>query len=86
MFATALNETYRAGFASSSPDAREAKGYCMGFLYAVITEMEADGSACFGASISRPIEVAAVFLGKSSEHVTSWDALQKGNEKEFPCS
>lgn len=85
LFASALNETCRMGFTSQSDDAREAKGYCMGFLYAVITKLEADGTACFGANISRPVEVAADLLSKSSEHATSWDVLQNGYKKQFPC-
>ena len=85
LFASALNETCRIGFTSQSDEAREAKGYCMGFLYAVITKLEADGTACFGANISQPIEVAADLLGKSSKQATSWDVLQNGYKKEFPC-
>jgi hypothetical protein len=85
-FATALNDTCRIGFTSETSEAREAKSYCMGFLYAVITKMEADGSACFGANISKPIEVAADLLGNSAQYAASWDVLEKGYKKAFPCS
>ena len=84
-FAVALHDTCRTGFASDSSEAREAKAYCMGFLYAVITGMEAEGSACFGANISRPIEVAADLLGDAPKYATSWDVLRKGYKKAFPC-
>lgn len=69
----------------SRADAQDA-AQDMGFPYAVITRMEADGSAWFGAKISRSIEVVADRLGKSSEHAMIWDVLQKGYKREFPCS
>ena len=86
ILAVALNETCSKGFASEDAEALEAKAYCLGFLYAVITKLEKEEQACFPANIGGAIEEAATLLSAAPKKALSWQVLEDGYKKKFKCN
>lgn len=83
MDAIDLNSTCSEGFAE--PADSEAKGFCMGFIYAVTMSLKDDGWACTPADFSRVIAEAARLLSNAKANERSWEVLEKGFTEKFEC-
>lgn len=83
MDAQSLSSTCRSGFSDANES--EAKGYCIGFIYAVTLGLEHDGWACTPADFGVVLSEAARLLSQAKENERSWDVLRGGFTEKFKC-